>query len=150
MSKGNIVTSFDVFNESKLNQNKHEIYQDLISKNDAEFYAEYKTKSASDIKKIRTEYKKMRIEALEKMNKELNGKIMNIDASDSDLYPYVSNKDLFLKYARILDFVDGYKPTNESKEEKNFLVKDLYHSSKKTQKSLVSVMNLTKNNSNLA
>ena len=37
-----------------------------------------------------------------------------MDVSDDELYPYLDDKHkfLFLKYSRILDFSDGYKPKN--------------------------------------
>lgn len=117
----NKIKTFDTFvNESKTNT--LDTWKELMNKYDSSYYDEYQTLSKSKLVNIRTEWKALRNDALNKLNTELNdsgkpGQLMNIDVSDDALYPYLDDKDkpTFFKYSRILDFIDGYKPLKNKK-----------------------------------
>lgn len=95
-----------------------DIWKDLMDKYDLKFFQEYQTKTKSDLEQMREDWKAMRRYALGKLNQDLNnqgksGQLLNVDVSDDQLYPYIDDKSkqfLFLKYSRILDFSDGYRP----------------------------------------
>lgn len=109
----NKIKTFDIFvNENKINT--LDTWKELMNKYDSSYYDEYQTLSKSELVNIRTEWKALRNDALNKLNAELNsGQLMSIDVSDDALYPYLDDKDktTFFKYSRILDFTDGYKPS---------------------------------------
>lgn len=102
------------------NINALDVWKDLMDKHDLKFFKEFQTKTKSDIEQIREDWKAMRRFALSKLNQDLNnqgksGQLLSIDVSDENLYPYIDDENkqyLFLKYSRILDFSDGYKPKN--------------------------------------
>lgn len=93
-------------------------WEKMCDEHDLKYFKEFQTKSSSDIEQMREVWKKIRRNALSKLNRELNdngkaGQLFSMDVSDEELYPYVgsdSDKQTFFKYSRILDFKDGYKP----------------------------------------
>ena len=100
-----------------MENNTLDIWKDLIEEHDLKLFREFQTKTKSDIEDIRSDWKLIRIYALDKLNKDLHksGQLLNIDVSDDELYPYVGDNNvrfLFFKYSRILDFNDGYLPKN--------------------------------------
>ena len=93
---------------------------DELTKNDDKYYKEYLTLKKDDISKMRDEYKQLRWEALRNLNADLEkdghtGKLMSIDVSDDSLHKNLTGekKEKFIKFSRILDFADGYKPKGD-------------------------------------
>lgn len=106
-----------------MNESDNKMYsntwKELMNKYDLIYFTQFQILSNYNLKQIREDWKAMRKFALNKLNKELNdsgksGKLLSIDVSDEELYPYFNNKNkiTFFKYSRILDFDYGYKPTN--------------------------------------
>ena len=112
------VKNFKQFVNESENKSTLDVWKDLMDKYDLKFFQEYQTKTKSDLEQMREDWKAMRRYALGKLNQDLNnqgksGQLLNIDVSDEELYPYIDDKSkqfLFLKYSRILDFSDGYRP----------------------------------------
>lgn len=112
------VKNFGQFVNESENKNTLDVWKDLMDKYDLKFFKEFQTKTKSDLEQMREDWKVMRRYALGKLNQDLNnqgksGQLLNIDVSDEQLYPYIDDKSkqfLFLKYSRILDFSDGYRP----------------------------------------
>lgn len=99
----------------------HEIYKSLCKKYDAEFYKEFQFLSESKINGIiRPAYKHFKIYTLDCINRvnEQEGltKIQEIDLTDSDVLTSIkeSLQYDFLRFARILDFYDGFKPIEKN------------------------------------
>jgi hypothetical protein len=118
-----LIDDFKTFNNKKINESEDkkstlDVWKDLMDKYDLKFFKEFQTKTKSDLEQMREDWKAMRRYALGKLNQDLNnqgksGQLLNIDVSDEELYPYIDDKSkqfLFLKYSRILDFSDGYRP----------------------------------------
>ena len=118
-----LIDDFKTFNNKKLNESEDkkstlDVWKNLMDKYDLKFFKEFQTKTKSDLEQMREDWKAMRRYALGKLNQDLNnqgksGQLLNIDVSDEELYPYIDDKSkqfLFLKYSRILDFSDGYRP----------------------------------------
>lgn len=116
-----------LFNE----HNELEIWKKMMDEYDLKYFTELGQLSKSDLEQMKEDWKVMRRYALYNLNQELNnsgksGQILNVDVEDSELYPYLDDKEakfrgnkehlthkqLFFKYSRILDFKDGYKPKN--------------------------------------
>ena len=117
MNKYN-VKKFEQFMNGSEN-NTLDIWKELENKYDLIYMKQYQTLSKSDLEQMREDWKVIRRNALNKLNQELNdsdktGRLLNMDVSDDELYPYVEDKykTMFFKYSRILDFSDGYKPKN--------------------------------------
>jgi hypothetical protein len=112
------VKNFKQFVNESENKNTLDLWKDLMDKYDLKFFKEFQTKTKSDLEQMSEDWKAMRRYALGKLNQDLNnqgksGQLLNIDVSDEELYPYIDDKSkqfLFLKYSRILDFSDGYRP----------------------------------------
>lgn len=99
----------------------HEIYKKLCKQNDIEIYREFQMLSESKINCIiRPLYKDYKINTLKKINKmnEKEGinKVQEIDLNDSDVLVFINESDQynFLRVARILDFYDGFQPTEQN------------------------------------
>lgn len=94
-------------------------WKEMMDKLDLKLYTDFQTTNKADIEQMRENYKAIRRNALQRLNKELNatgkqGTLLGMDVSDDELYPYVDVKHqtTFFRYSRILDFYDGYKPKN--------------------------------------
>ena len=95
-----------------------DIWNELMDERDLKCFTQFHETSKDGINLMREEWKKLRHIALTKLNRELNnsgksGQLMNIDVSEDVFYPYLlttSEKFMFFKYSRILDFADGYIP----------------------------------------
>jgi hypothetical protein len=96
-------------------------------KKDTEYYNEFRMLSSSEKENIRKKYQKLRRKAVKLLNDDLHnqghtGSIGGIDVADDEIWKYLDGKEkeLFNKYARILDFVWGFKPHQESYKIKRF------------------------------
>lgn len=115
-----MVKKFNQFIMNENSQQNLEMWKKLIDERDLYIFREFNQLTKIDIEQIREQWKVYRRFALSRLNDELNksghsGQLFSIDVEDSDLYPYLkteSDKYLFFKYSRILDFYDGYKPKN--------------------------------------
>ena len=97
----------------------HENYKLSCKKYDEIIYKEFLGLSEAKINGIiRPLYKNYKLKTLEQINKinhkEGFGTLLEIDLSDSGVFVSINDFDRynFLRVSRILDFYDGFKPTN--------------------------------------
>jgi hypothetical protein len=123
---------------NKLNSEIKELKEDLFYQNDDKYYKKFISLSKEKIEDLKKEYRELKKEGIKKLNDELKeegheGSITAIDLSDSEIFYYLdkAESEKFNEYARILDFVDGYKPkkskkVNENVETSDKLIKTTY------------------------
>ena len=92
-------------------------WEKLMDKYDVSVYREFQKLSESDLAEIRNKWETLKKNAWNKLNKNLrdkgiSGGISANEVSNDELYPYLddTNKLIFFKYSRMLDFEDGFKP----------------------------------------
>jgi hypothetical protein len=98
-----ILIDFKTFNENKINKS-----------DDEKLYQEYLTMNKDELEVVGKEYRILKIKGKNKLQIDFPG-IMEIDLNEDEIAEYLQgeDKDKFLKYSRILDFKDGYKPVKD-------------------------------------
>lgn len=88
---------------NEAHQDTLDLWKKKMVDKDVEIYREYQHLSTFKIQEIRDMWKKMRHEAIKKLNNELNsngisGQLFSIDISDDEIYQYIDNesKETFL------------------------------------------------------